>query len=265
MRRFFLFALLSLVISAPLHAQDNWQTWPTGDRFTMGVEAFYINTDTDLAIKLVDIGEIGFDLEDALGLNDSETIVTLAASWRFAKRHSFAYRYFNLDRRSPTLFEGDDFLINPYVEIDFENHDLTYNYSFLFDEKRDFFGGIGLSAMSFDFVVKDAGEVLPDFGLESSPPVPNFLLGYNWALSPKWVWLNQVNFLAVDWALDDEANIEGSIWQLNTRLEWRVMKHLSLTASYEYADLEVESGDGLVRLKFQDQFKGPRVGAVLRF
>ena len=93
--------LVLLAASQPVKAEtgDDWTSWPTTSRFSIG--AGYFAPDLDTTIVVTDENNIvgtGISFERNLGLDDNEGTELLYAEWRFLKRHSLQYRYFDLKR-----------------------------------------------------------------------------------------------------------------------------------------------------------------------
>jgi hypothetical protein len=256
-----------MVLASSAWGQEDWRSWPTGDRFSFEVSGYYVTADSDLNLIINNEDTINWDLEDALGLNDSETVLTVRAMWRFARHHSIRFSHFAWDQQSTAVFLDDnDELVEASTRLDVQNDYFSYNYSFIFNERSDFYGGIGLSWTQLFLGFDDGGQTIPDGeDIDASVPVPSFTLGYDLAFSEKWVWRNQLNYLALGLALNDEEDLGGTVVGLNTAIEWRVFDNFSLTAAYQYDYLDVDAGDSVLRVNYQDTYYGPRLGLILRF
>ena len=92
--------MVLLVTSSPVAAQSaDWEDWPTADRWSIGAGYFLPELDTTVIVT-DENGNIGtgISFEKNLGLDDSEGTVLVNVDWRFFKRHSLSYRYFDLQR-----------------------------------------------------------------------------------------------------------------------------------------------------------------------
>ena len=96
---------ISTLVASPVAAQSSgdWQSWPTGGRWSIG--AGYFTPDLDTQIVVTDENQIigtGINFEQNLGLDDSKGTGLLFIDWRMFKHHSLQYRYFQLNRSATT-------------------------------------------------------------------------------------------------------------------------------------------------------------------
>ena len=136
-------AVLSLCAPAMAQDKNDWQSWPMGDRFTIGVDAFFPSLDTRVRIDASDSSPgTTIDFEQNLGMSDTETLPALSASWRFARKHQLTLDIFSLDRSGSAITAtdikiGDETItvnlpISSFIDMQVTN--VGYNYSLVFDE-----------------------------------------------------------------------------------------------------------------------------------
>ncbi len=158
-----LFVLTSaLLISGTALAQtdDEWLSWPMGDRFTISAQAFFPKIDTKVRVDASN-GAPGttIDFEQNLNLSDSETLPALGFAWRFAKKHQLIASVFDLSRSGSAIttteirFGDETFQIDLPIASFFDVRvtSVGYAYSFIFDEKKELALSAGLSVQDIKF------------------------------------------------------------------------------------------------------------------
>lgn len=269
-------ASIALASAAALAEDPAWRDTPLGDRFAIEVSAFYVQTDTDVHLEDSKYPGAGLfiNLEDSLDLDDSKTIPLFYAQWRFTERNTLRYSYWDLERSSNQNFDIDLGTIGgepfgPSIRGDFDvaTHQLTYNYSFVFNAERDFYAGIGLSYMDIDLALVDEGGFLDPAKESVGAPLPAFVIGYDWAFRPDWVWRNTASVMALALAINDDDDMEGYSSSLSSTIEWRAARYFSVTAGYDFYQLDAEYDRSRKRERWKlDYFyHGPRLGLLLRF
>lgn len=267
---------LSAVCGSTQAEPPQWRDSALGDRFSMELSAFYVQTDTDLHLEDSKYPGTGLflNLEDTLDLDDSKTIPLLFAHWRVSERNTLRYSYWDLDRSSNSTFDIDLGTIDgepfgPSIKggLDIETHQLTWNYSFVFEEDRDFYAGVGLSYMDVALSLKDVADYLDPAREDAQIPVPAFVIGYDWVFRPGWIWRNTASVMALALSLDRGEDAEGYSSSLSSTVEWQFSSHFSLSAGYDIYQLDAEYERERKRERWQLDYlyHGPRVGAVLRF
>jgi hypothetical protein len=253
-----------------------WRDTPLGDRFAIELAAFYVITDTEVFLEDSKYPGPGLfiDLEDSLDLDDGKTIPLVFAKWRFTERNTLRYVYWDLERSSNNNFDidlgtigGEPFGPSIRGDFDIATHQLSYTYSFVFNAERDFYAGVGLSYMDIDLALVDEGGFLDPVKESVGAPVPAFVIGYDWAFRPDWVWRNTASAMAMALAINDDDDMEGYASSLSSTVEWRATRYLSVTAGYDFYQLDAEYDRSRKRQRWKlDYFyHGPRLGLLLRF
>jgi hypothetical protein len=216
-------ALALITLSTSAMAQENWSTWPTAKRFT--IDAGYFVPDLQTTIVVTDEeGNVGtgISFEQNLGLDDSQGTGLLGVDWRFFKRHTVSYSYFQLNRSSAAessvaIVIGDDvFDITLPIQsfFDITANELSYSYSILLDERKELFVGLGISLQDLSLGIQgtasspNPGEII-NSQLASTAPLPTLNIGFDYAFSDKWLFLSRVGWLAVEADLGADEKLAG--------------------------------------------------------
>lgn len=273
---------LALVIVSPVAAQssDDWQTWPTGKRWSIG--AGYFSPDLDTKIIVTDENQIvgtGISFEQNLGLDDSEGTGLLYINWRMFKRHALEYRYFQLDRSATTssssvaIAIGEEFFditlpIQSFFDI--TAHEIAYSYSLLFDERKDLYVGLGISLQDLSLGIQgtesspNPGEII-NSQLDSTAPLPTLNVGFDYAFNDKWLFVSRLGWLAVelDFAADEE--LSGQIINANAGIQWNAFRNVGFYLQYQVFDVDVDYKVGPVLFAIDYDYTGPLLGVNVVF
>ena len=274
-------AFLVLIIGfSPIAVQGaDWEDWPTADRWSIGVGYFVPKLDTKLLVTDAD-GNFGtgISFEKNLGLDDSQATVLLSADWRFFKRHTLSYRYFDLQRSATTtssvsIIVGDEvfdisFPIQSYFDI--TAHEIAYSYSLIFDEKMELFVGLGISMQDLALGIQGTqsspipGEDLSST-LESTAPLPTLNIGFDYAFSDKWLFKSRLGWLAVELDLDTDEDLSGEIINATAGILWKAFENVGFFAQYQLFDVNVDYVDADVRFAIDYDYNGPVLGVSVNF
>lgn len=263
----------SLLASHATADRAEWRDWPVGDRFGLEIAAFHVESDTNLKADIQGYEgiQLNINMEDVMDVDSSVWTPNVYAYWRMTERNTLRYSYFNLDRDGRNSIDlplgtigGIPFGPDIETTLDLESHMITWNYSFVFDETRDFYAGLGLALYSVDLSLVDKEGFLDPLKENLEAPVPAITVGYDWAFHPKWVWRNTANFLALNLDLKGDE-YEGNVVGISTSVEWRAFSHVSFTAGYDFQWINVNSADDDYRYELDFTLNGPRLGAMMRF
>lgn len=274
--------LVSLAVSQPVAAQssNDWESWPTGDRWRIG--AGYFAPDLDTTIVVTDAGGnigTGISFEQNLGLDDSEATGLLYIDWRFFKHHAVSYRYFDLQRSAVTssstvaIAVGEEvFDVSLPIQsfFDITAHEIAYSYSLLFDDRKDLFIGAGISFQDLALGIQgtesspNPGQIL-NVTLDSTAPMPTLNVGFNYAFSDNWLFQSRLGWLAVELELGSGEDLSGQIINANAGIWWKAFKNVGFFAQYQLFDVDVDYGDQGVRFAIDYDYKGPVLGVNVNF
>ena len=143
--------------NTPNKSKDPWE------KFNLNLGVFFSAIDSSIGAGVNNVG-IGFDLEEALGLDTSTTAFRIDAFWRFTdnNRHRFDFSWFDIKRDSTKVLTkeflvGDEvFPIGTTLEstMDFKIFKGSYTYSFFQDDRFDFGVSLGLYVIPIDYNFK---------------------------------------------------------------------------------------------------------------
>jgi len=273
--------VLALVSASPVAAQssNDWQNWPTGDRWNIAVGYFAPDLDTQIIITdaLGDSGtEISFEKD--LGLDDSKGTGLVNVDWRFFKRHSVSYRYFNLQRSATNTSSvsigigGEIIDINLPIQafFDITTHEIAYSYSLIFDEKKELFVGLGLSLQDLEFGIQgtesspNPGEII-NSTLSTTAPLPTLNVGFDYAFTDKWLFQSRFGWLAVELDVGADAEFSGQIINANAGVLWKAFNNVGFFAQYQYFDVDVDISDSGALFALDYDYRGPVLGVSVTF
>lgn len=249
-----------------------WRTWPLGERFAIGVGAFRPNIKTE--VRVVSTGDInpgaGISFERDLGMKDSTTRPLASANWRFSKRHSMYFKYFDLDRSGDTISTvnikfGDEIIpvglpVESYFDI--ETIEISYAYSILFDRKKDLTIGLGISFQDIQTGIRsnDAGTIIKE-DLEVLAPLPTLNARFQYAFTDKWSGVVSLGWLAVEAELGDKENLDGSIWNSSVGIRYKAFDHVALSLIYSVFSVDVDYAKRDLAGYIDYEYYGPVLGA----
>ena len=271
-----------LVASAPANGQDSddWQSWPTANRWSVG--AGYFAPDLDTTIIVTDENQVigsGISFERNLGLDDSEATGLYYINWRMFKRHALEYRYFQLDRSatvtssSVTIAIGEEeFDISLPIQsfFDITAHEIAYSYSLLFDDRKQLYLGLGISIQDLSLGIQgtesspNPGEIV-NSTLDSTAPLPTLNVGFDYAFTDKWLFVSRLGWLAVEADFGADEDLSGQIINANAGIQWNVFRNVGFFLQYQVFDVDVDYKDRGVLWAIDYDYSGPVLGVDVRF
>ncbi len=241
--------LFCLSAAASAQDEDDWQNWPLGHRFGIGAGAFFANLDTKVRIDSSNgITGTRLDFEQNLGMSDFEPLPTLQAEWRFARRHQLDLSYFQLRRTGREITEttiriGDtvfnvDLPVSSIFDVDTLN--LSYQYSLVFDPKKELAIGLGVSLqdMRIGFEGDQGGTVIQEES-DLLAPLPTINLSGSYAFTDKWTLKAGVGVFAVAMELGDDDDVDGKIFVASAVVYHQTFDNVRFGFGYSLFDLDV--------------------------
>lgn len=213
------------------------------------------------------------DLENDLGLDDTQTTFYGNAYWRFFPRHRIGLGYFRFkDEATATarrdLQIGDEiFPVGASIssEFKFEIFPIHYSYSFIKREKMEFSGTLGLHWYRINLAVAGSASLAGlDPNLEvtakANAPLPLLGLQFQYHFTPKWTAGIHAEAFALSY-----SDYSGSLVNLAVRTEYWFFNHLGagLAVNGFRLDFEVDSDDW--RGEAEYKYLGPQIYIVARF
>lgn len=244
-----LLAVGLICLIQPAWAQDadvDNQPW---EKFSVKVGALISTVDTSLNLAAKGLG-VEVDVEDFFGMDTTNSVFTLNASWRFTenRRHrlDFEYSSFRRDGFRQILdditidIDGNQITIPAGTQVssnfDIDMYKTTYNYSFFQDDRMDFAAGIGLYWMPIDIGINSTGLIRVNESETFDAPLPTIGLRADFAITPKWFLRTslEVFYLEID-------EFKGSIYESTAALEYLPWKHVGFGLAFDTFNLHIEA------------------------
>jgi len=267
----FVAACLLLFIQ-PALAEDPVSHDTPGEKFSLNLGYFISDVDTDLRIGS-GLG-VSIDVEDALGLDSTNSVFRVDALWRFTdnRRHRLDFQWFVFRR------DGSNTILQDILIKDEDGHEITipagtqvesffdldifqaaYSYSFFQDDRMDLATSIGLYIMPINFGLKTTGLVDVDETERFTAPLPTLGLRADFAITPKWFFRSgfQVFYLEID-------EFKGTALETNAAVEYFPWKHLGFGLAYNAFNLHIEAdGEDYPQIDFKGELNFKYVGLLL--
>jgi hypothetical protein len=214
-------------------------------------------------------GSIGtdIDLEDVLGLSDSESVLHLDAIYRIGTYHRLELGYLATSRGGRKTLQrdidfGDEhFPAGTELDSDFETQivRLGYAYSLINDPQKEIgvMGGLHLSKVTTRIATSTTGQMETS---NAATPLP--VIGLHGALSlgEKMSLSARIQFFRMDF-----HRYEGSLNFATLDWQRRIGKPTSFGIGYNYYALNLDSRDNDVRGSLQVRHHGPELFLSLNF
>jgi hypothetical protein len=245
-------ALLALPYLANAET-DDWPSWPLGERFAIGANAFFPSLETTVRVDASDSSPgTAISFEQNLGMNDTESLPSIMVSWRFAKKHSLTLDFFRLDRSGSAITSseirfGDEVFVVDLPITSFFDSDVTaiaYSYSLIFDEKKELALSLGLSIQDISMGLRgDAGLGLISETSGVTAPLPTIGLSGGYAFTDKLTFRGSAGFFALNLTLDDDEELDGRTISANAGLFHQTFRHVRFGVIYSYFSVDVDFVD----------------------
>jgi hypothetical protein len=277
MKTIFTLALLISILSAPtiVQADNEWQSWPLADRFTIALDAFSPYLDTRVRVDASDESPgTTIDFEQNLGLSDTETLPALGLGWRFAKKHQLSLEYFRLDRSGSSITVtdiriGDDvFSANLPISFffDMKVSGFHYSYSLIFDERKELALSVGLSIQDLSFgLIGNAGLGVINAESGITAPLPTFGLNGGYAFTDKWIGKIGIGVFSFDLSLEDEDELSGEVFNSFLSIQHNTFEHVHFGLSYNYFDVRVDWKESGLITSVGYKYHGPMLTVTAAF
>ena len=220
------------------------------------------------------------DVEDLLGVTDSEGALFGGISWRFASRHTLELEYFALNRDgaandtySPPLQFGDYYIEAGEVSTSYDTAltRLTYGFSLVHSERTDFSLKAGLHVMKLEAGIQVSGLICGPSTVPSVPPgcpvdgtgvasesvtapLPHFGAAYAYAMTPTLA----LRLQAIGFAIELDS-LDGSIIEIDADVVWQPWQNFGFGAGVKYFNSNVKSGSSELNGEFDFEYLGPAI------
>jgi hypothetical protein len=256
-------------------------TGKAGEWINPGEERFYIvggvflpSINTSVRVDNPNTGTgTEIDLQDDLGIDDTQTTFYGSAYWRFSPRHRIGVGYFRFkDEVTATaqrdLQIGDEIFpagASLFSEFKFEILPIHYSYSFIKREKMEFAGTLGVHWYNINFSVAGSAslgglDVDAEVTSKVGAPLPLLGLNFRYNFTPKWTAgiHGEVFGLSV-------GDFDGNLVNLSARTEYWFFNNLGagLALNWFRLDVEVDGSDWRGELEYK--YWGPQFYIAARF
>ena len=250
--------------------------------FRVYVGGFWPEIDSQLSINSDLLPEPlpPVDVEDLLGVPDSDGAAWGGIMWRIASRHNLELEYFELNRNgdasdtySPPLQFGDYYIEGGEISTAYDTAltRLTYGYSLVHSERTDFKLKAGLHVMKLEAGISVSGLICGPSTVPSVPPgcpaagsgtasesvtapVPHFGASYLFAMTPTLA----LRVQAIGFAIELDS-LDGSIVEFDADVAWQPWQNFGIGAGFRYFNSNVKSTGSELNGEFDFEYLGPAV------
>ena len=267
-------ALILLPGFATAQVENDWQSWPLADHFTVSLNAMFPNLDTRVRLDASD-GSTGttIDFEQNLGMSDTETLPGINLGWRFAKKHQLNLTSFKLDRSGSQVttteirFGDETFPVDLPISsfMDMKVTSIHYSYSPIFDERKEVALNLGLSVQDITFGL--LGNVLGIIEVESgiTAPVPTIGLDAKYVFTDKWNGRIGFGALSFDLAVSDENELSGEVFNGYATIQHNTFEHVYFGLSLTYFEVRVNWNENNLNNSVGYEYYGPVLTVTAAF
>ena len=261
--------VVGLLAVLPAEAQESDSLL---DRWEFRVGVFFPQYDTDVRRDSDRLGTgTSLDLEQTLGLDDSDEIGRFLAGYRIARRHQLRFGYYDWARegRIPVSFEirfGDDvFPVDVELDTkwDAKLWELRYSYWPVLEEKTAFAVNVGVVTWNVDLELDAVGSNRP-IVLNSSASIDELVpeIGIEWrrSLAPDWMLRIAVNGIIVDL-----SDVEGEVFEGFAGVEYYPWKNVGIGLSFIHTDADVDVFETFTRAVYEVTLTGVNLYLPIRF
>ena len=246
-------------------AQQDPDAWDPWEKWSVSAGAFIADLDNTVRIGAPGIG-FELDLEDALGLRNSQTVFRIDGAYRFGtdNRHRVDFTWFDLSRDATRALEkeielpdGTPLPIGTVVDSEYKLafYNLRYAYSFIKDDRIDFAGSVGLHITDFGLFI-DATSIGAG-GDRATAPLPVIGGRLDVALTPKWYMRSSAEFFYLEF-----GDLKGVLSDILLAGEYRAWENFALGLGLISVRMQIEN-DNSLGLDFNGRFRADFVGLML--
>jgi hypothetical protein len=252
------------VLAAPASAQA------VGDRFWISGSGFLANVDTDVRSTLAvnPGGGTEIDLEDDLGLDDSELLPAIYAGAKLGSGFVITGEYYALNRDTTATIDRtitvDDvtYPVNASITAGFKTaiYRFTIGYSFIRNDTTEIGAAIGLHATDLEFSLSGQGSSggapvsVQTRRKDFLAPMPTVGLYGTFEVMPHVTINARADYLSL--GIDD---YDGSILNAQASISYRFTDTFGIGVGYRYVDYDLDVEKDNYVASFDYQFNGPSI------
>jgi len=230
--------------------------------------SFLSSTNSNVRLSAKGIG-VGFDVEEALGLDTTTAVLRLGGAWRFSdnRRHRADLSWFALRRDGSTTL-GQDIVIDGVTYptgtqvntgFDIDVYKVSYSYSFFMDDRMDIGASAGLYIMPLRFELSSSGLLTSQVSESVTAPLPVFGLRADFAITPKWLLKTKMDVFYLEY-----QQFKGSIYDSSVGVEYKAFKRVGLGLAVQNFGLGVEAeGEDYPEINLVGKIEYRYLGAML--
>jgi hypothetical protein len=241
---------ISLMLIAPAGAQDDGSVMNAAsvnpslyDHVQFRIGPFFAKWDSTVELKGQD-----FDLDERLG--ESDTVLAIGGFARITNRVRFNFNYWASNREDTEILGAPTpvgpFVLPPGTQFD-QNYETStirggLGWAFVSSDNAEVGIDVGLSLVT---IRNNLTGRLPDappltlVNVDDTEPMGTIGLFMQYAISPRWSVAGRAGALGFDL-----GNIDGKIYSVEARLEYRPLRNVGLGVAYSYDNADVILKDG---------------------
>ncbi|MCP4874568.1 MAG: hypothetical protein GY896_03710 [Gammaproteobacteria bacterium] len=225
-----------------------------GARWTIGVGYGLVEFDTNVKVTNKQTGRSRYvDFEGNLDLPEYSEVQTFYGAYRFNRKHSLLFGYFEIDRDSTLLNISQNFddivIIDARVTLSDNSrfYNISYGYNLFRDDRSNVTFAIGLNSLDLKLKAEASGQLTVG-GITRSEaelaeasviaPLPLLGLNFGFDFTPKWSISTRISLVGGSYNEVSAGVIQTSINSL-----YRFSEHSGFLLGMTYFDANVEIDD----------------------
>jgi len=254
-KRLLLFVSVCTLLSCTAALADDENPFERGskDLFSVSAGTFLMNFSSSAELDPQHGTGSDIDLEDQLGLDPKQFRARIDLYWRFARKHRLDFNGYIFNRNNSkeldrTIVFGDTtYDVGAEVRTRFNTglYKIGYRYSFIRNERIDFSGAVGISAISSKLRIEGEGSVnnssasFEETSKRIIAPIPT--LGVQVDLKI----VKSLFFKATgDYFQINVSGVDGRFGDARLSLDWYPFKHFGFGAGYNRVSLRAKDSSG---------------------
>jgi len=238
------------------------------DRFSIAVEASWVNLDTNLRLDSKTLG-IGtkLDFESDGGLASSKTVPSLSFDWQIARRHRLGGWWQDVDRSNTTQilkeirFGDQVFPVNEVVTFGLGEEEIGLGYTYFLTRRERFAFGLGGGVRTLRVSASLAARNLELTSKgEFTGPLPFVWAEVRSAVGSRWRFVGNLGLFYIS-----IGDFTGRQLVLNASIEHLTLDWLSFGAGLRVGHVNVDVETSSYRGEAKIEVGGARVFARARF
>ena len=277
----FALALGGLLCAAPVFAQTDDDPWArgkwesSGGRFILGVGFVYALFDTSAKFtnKATDLS-IFIDAEGSLGLPEADAVPALYGGYRFSKRHSLVFSYYQIRREVTFIdeefeFEGVHVAGSATLGDRTRFYNLSYGNTLFSDERSRVSLRIGIYGLDLKYTFEASGEItvgedteLAVLDEEAALVAPLPVIGFDFwfAFTPRWSINPKISFVGGRY-----QDVTAGVFSTTLLTRYQFNRRLGMLFGVSYFDADVTIEDSDERTDIDYGYSGAFIGLHLVF